>query len=70
MQSTGAWAAGTAGLYFQGGKPAKADPNFRAYLGNLMDEFRGNAATMSKRPGWGTPRQRFGRTFTKREERS
>jgi CHAT domain-containing protein len=41
--------ADLAGLYFSGGRPAQAVPYFQAYLGNLMDEFRANAATMSER---------------------
>jgi CHAT domain-containing protein len=41
--------ADLAGLYSVWGKPAQAEPYFRQYLGNLMDEFRANAATMSER---------------------
>ncbi len=41
--------ADLAGLYYFGGKPAQAAPYFQAYLGNVMDEFRANAATMSER---------------------
>lgn len=41
--------ADLAGLYYFGGKPAQAAQYFQAYLGNLMDEFRANAATMSER---------------------
>lgn len=41
--------ADLAGLYYFAGKPAQAAPYFQAYLGNLMDEFRANAATMSER---------------------
>jgi len=41
--------ADLAGLYYFGGKPAQATPYFQAYLGNLMDEFHANAATMSER---------------------
>jgi CHAT domain-containing protein len=41
--------ADLAGLYFFGGKPAQAVPYFQAYLGNLMNQFRLNAATMSER---------------------
>ena len=41
--------ADLAGLYYYGGRPAQAAPYFQAYLGNLMDEFRANAATMSER---------------------
>ena len=38
-----------AALYYVWGKPAQAAPYFQTYLGNLMDEFRANAATMSER---------------------
>ena len=38
-----------AALYFVWDKPAQATPYFQKYLGNLMDEFRANAATMSER---------------------
>lgn len=41
--------ADLAALYFVWGKPAQAVPYFQTYLGNLMDEFRSNAATMSER---------------------
>lgn len=41
--------ADLAGLYYFGGKPAQAAPYFQAYLGNLMNQFRLNAATMSER---------------------
>jgi CHAT domain-containing protein len=41
--------ADMAGLYFAWDKPAQAEPYFKSYLGNLMDEFRANAATMSER---------------------
>jgi len=38
-----------AALYYAWGKPQQAAPYFRMYLGNLMEEFRANAATMSER---------------------
>jgi CHAT domain-containing protein/Tfp pilus assembly protein PilF len=38
-----------AALYFAWGKATQAAPYFQTYLGNLMDEFRANAATMSER---------------------
>ena len=38
-----------AALYFVWDKPVQAAPYFHTYLGNLMDEFRANAATMSER---------------------
>jgi CHAT domain-containing protein len=38
-----------AAFYYAWGKPAQAAPYFQKYLGNLMDEFRANAATMSER---------------------
>lgn len=38
-----------AALYYAWSKPAQAAPYFQTYLGNLMDEFRANAATMSER---------------------
>jgi len=41
--------ADLAALYYAWGKPAQAAPYFQSYLGNLMDEFRSNAATMSER---------------------
>jgi CHAT domain-containing protein len=41
--------ADLAGLYFVWGKPEQAAPYFQTYLGNLMDEFRANATTMSER---------------------
>ena len=41
--------ADLAALYYVWGKPAQAQPYFKTYLGNLMDEFRANAATMSER---------------------
>jgi len=41
--------ADLAALYYVWGKPAQAAPYFKTYLGNLMDEFRANAATMSER---------------------
>jgi CHAT domain-containing protein/Tfp pilus assembly protein PilF len=41
--------ADLAGLYYVWGKPEQAAPYFQTYLGNLMDEFRVNAATMSER---------------------
>ena len=41
--------ADLAALYYAWGKPAQAAPYFQSYLGNLMDEFRANAATMSER---------------------
>jgi len=41
--------ADLAGLYFVWEKPTQAAPYFQQYLGNLMDEFRANAATMSER---------------------
>jgi CHAT domain-containing protein/Tfp pilus assembly protein PilF len=41
--------ADLAGLYYVWGKPEQAAPYFQTYLGNLMDEFRLNAATMSER---------------------
>ncbi len=41
--------ADMAGLYYFAGRPAQAVPYFQAYLGNLMDEFRANTATMSER---------------------
>lgn len=41
--------ADLAALYYVWGKPSLAMPYFQAYLGNLMDEFRANAATMSER---------------------
>ena len=41
--------ADLAGLYFVWDKPVQAAPYFQTYLGNLMDEFRANAATMSER---------------------
>jgi CHAT domain-containing protein len=41
--------ADLAGLYYVWPKPEQAAPYFQTYLGNLMDEFRLNAATMSER---------------------
>jgi CHAT domain-containing protein len=41
--------ADLAGLYYAWAKPEQAAPYFQTYLGNLMDEFRSNAATMSER---------------------
>jgi hypothetical protein len=41
--------ADLAALYFAWSKPAQAAPYFQKYLGNLIDEFRANAATMSER---------------------
>ena len=41
--------ADLAALYYVWGKPAQADPYFQAYLGNLMNQFRANASTMSER---------------------
>jgi CHAT domain-containing protein len=41
--------ADLAALYFAWNKPAQAAPYFKGYLGNLMAEFRANAATMSER---------------------
>jgi CHAT domain-containing protein len=41
--------ADLAALYYVWAKPAQAAPYFQMYLGNLMDEFRANAATMSER---------------------
>ena len=41
--------ADLAALYYAWGKPGQAAPYFQTYLGNLMDEFRANAATMSER---------------------
>ncbi len=41
--------ADLAALYYVWDKPEQAAPFFQAYLGNLMDEFRLNAATMSER---------------------
>ncbi len=41
--------ADLAALYYVWAKPAQAAPYFQMYLGNLMDEFRTNAATMSER---------------------
>jgi CHAT domain-containing protein len=41
--------ADLAGFYYFAGKPAQAAPYFQAYLGNIMTEFRANAATMSER---------------------
>ena len=38
-----------AALYFVWDKPVQAAPYFHNYLGNLMDEFRANAPTMSER---------------------
>ncbi len=38
-----------AALYFVWDKPVQAAPYFHDYLGNLMDEFRANAPTMSER---------------------
>jgi len=41
--------ADLAALYFAWDKPQQAAPYFQMYLGNLMDEFRANAPTMSER---------------------
>jgi len=38
-----------AALYYAWSKPQQAEPYFHDYLGNLMDEFRANSATMSER---------------------
>jgi CHAT domain-containing protein/tetratricopeptide (TPR) repeat protein len=38
-----------AALYFAWDKPAQAAPYFQTYLGELEEEFRANAATMSER---------------------
>jgi len=41
--------ADLAGFYFAWGKPQQAAPYFKQYLGNMMDQFRSNASTMSER---------------------
>ena len=41
--------ADLAALYYVWAKPTQAAPYFQMYLGNLMGEFRANAATMSER---------------------
>jgi CHAT domain-containing protein len=41
--------ADLASLYYAWGKPEQAAPYFQMYLGDLMEEFRSNAATMSER---------------------
>ncbi len=38
-----------AALYFAWDKPAQAAPYFQTFLGELEEEFRANAATMSER---------------------
>ena len=54
--------ADLAALYYVWNKPVQAVPYFQAYLKNLLDEFRANAATMSERDRilyWATERYEF-----------